>query len=42
MNVTEIIDAVNGEIVARGLYIVDVFISKDNDIEIPSSQKKVL
>ena len=34
MNVTEIIDAVNGEIVARGLYIVDVFISKDNDIEI--------
>ena len=34
MNVTEIIDAINGEIVARGLYIVDVFISKDNDIEI--------
>ena len=34
MNVTEIIDAVNDEIVARGLYIVDVFISKDNDIEV--------
>ena len=34
MNVTEIIDAINGEIVARGLYIVDVFISKDNDIEV--------
>ena len=34
MNVTEIIDAINGEIVARGLYIVDVFSSKDNDIEV--------
>ena len=34
MNVTEIIDAIGGEIVARGLYIVDVFISRDNDIEI--------
>ena len=34
MNVTEIIDALSGEIVARGLYIVDVSISKDNDIEI--------
>ena len=34
MNVSEIIDALNGEIVARGLYIVDVSISKDNDIEV--------
>ena len=34
MNLSEIIDAIGGEIVARGLYIVDVFISKDNDIEI--------
>ena len=34
MNVTEIIDALSGEIVARGLYIVDVSISKDNDIEV--------
>ena len=34
MNALEIIDALNGEIVARGLYIVDVSISKDNDIEI--------
>ena len=34
MNVSEIIDALGGEIVARGLYIVDVSISKDNDIEI--------
>ena len=34
MNVPEIIDAVGSEIVARGCYIVDVTISKDNDIEI--------
>ena len=34
MNVTEIKDALSGEIVARGLYIVDVSISKDNDIEV--------
>ena len=34
MNVSGIIDALGGEIVARGLYIVDVSISKDNDIEV--------
>ena len=34
MNVSEIIDAVGSEIVARGCYIVDITISKDNDIEI--------
>ena len=34
MNVSEIIDAVGGEIVARGCYIVDVKISKDNAVEI--------
>ena len=34
MNVTEIRDALSGEIVARGLYIVDISISKDNDIEL--------
>jgi ribosome maturation factor RimP len=34
MNVSEIIDAISSEIVARGCYIVDVSISKDNDIEI--------
>ena len=34
MNVSEILDALSGEIVARGLYIVDVSISKDNDIEV--------
>lgn len=32
MNVSEIIDAIGGEIVARGCFIVDVSISKDNDI----------
>lgn len=34
MNVSEILDALSGEIVARGLYIVDISISKDNDIEV--------
>ena len=34
MNVSEITDAIGSEIVARGCYIVDVTISKDNDIEI--------
>ena len=32
MNVSEIIDAINDEIVARGCFIVDVSVSKDNDI----------
>ena len=34
MNVLEIIDAIGNEIVARGCYIVDVTISRDNDIEV--------
>ena len=34
MNVSEIKDALSSEIVARGLYIVDVYVSKDNDIEV--------
>ena len=34
MNVSEIIDAIGSEIVARGCYIVDITISKDNDIEV--------
>ena len=34
MNVSEIIDAIGSEIVARGCYIVDIAISKDNDIEV--------
>ena len=32
MNVSEIIDAIGNEIVARGCFIVDVFVSKDNDV----------
>ena len=34
MNVSEIIDAIGNEIVARNSYLVDVTVSKDNDIEI--------
>ena len=34
MNVSEIIDAISSEIVARNCFIVDVTISKDNDVEI--------
>ena len=34
MKKSEIIDAISSEIVARGLYLIDVTISKDNDIEI--------
>ena len=32
MNVSEIIDALNDEIVARGCFLVDISVSKDNDI----------
>ena len=32
MNVSEIKDAISGEIVARGCFIVDLSVSKDNDI----------
>ena len=32
MNVSSIIDAIKDEIVARGCFIVDVSVSKDNDI----------
>lgn len=34
MNVLEIIDAIGSEIVARGCYLVDVTVSRDNDVEI--------
>ena len=34
MKISEIIDAISSEIVARGLYIVDVTVSKDNDVEV--------
>ncbi len=32
MNVSEILDAIGGEIVARGCFLVDITVSKDNDI----------
>ena len=32
MNVSEILDAIGGEIVARGCFLVDILVSKDNDI----------
>ena len=34
MKISDIIDAIEGEIVARGLFLIEVSISKDNDIEI--------
>ena len=34
MKISEIIDAIGSEIVARGLYIVEVTVSKDNDVEV--------
>ena len=34
MNVSVIIDAISSEIVARNCYIVDVTVSKENDVEI--------
>ena len=34
MNVTDIIDAIGSEIVARGCFLVDVRLSSDNDVEI--------
>ena len=34
MNVSEIKDAIGNEIVARGCYLVDVTVSKDNEIEV--------
>ena len=34
MNVSEITDAISSEIVARNCYIVDITISKENDVEI--------
>ena len=34
MNASVILDAINDEIVARGFFIVDISVSKDNDIVI--------
>ncbi|MGM9736051.1 MAG: ribosome assembly cofactor RimP [Candidatus Cryptobacteroides sp.] len=40
MNATIIIDAITEPIVARGLYIIDVSVSKDNDVEIVIDSEK--
>ena len=40
MNVSVIIDAINDEIVARGCFIVEVSVSKDNDIIITIESEK--
>ena len=34
MKISEIIDAIDSEIVARGLFIIEVTVSKDNDVEV--------
>ena len=34
MNVSEIIDAIETEIVARGFFLVDISVNKDNDVTI--------
>ena len=40
MNVSGIIDAINDEIVARGCFIVEVSVSKDNDIILTIESEK--
>ena len=40
MNVSDIIDAIGGEIVARGCFIVDISVSKDNDIVLTIESEK--
>ena len=34
MNVSEIVDAIGSEIVARGFFLVDISLTKDNDVTI--------
>ena len=34
MKISEIKEAIEGEIIARGLYLIDITVSKDNDIEV--------
>ena len=43
MKVSDILDAIGGEIVARGCFIVDISVSKDNDIvlSIESENSKI-
>ena len=40
MKISDIIDAIGGEIVARGCFIVDVSVSKDNDIVLTIESEK--
>ena len=40
MNISDIIDAIGGEIVARGCCIVDISVSKDNDIVLTIESEK--
>ena len=34
MKISDIIDAIGNEIVARGLYLIEVSVNKDNDVEV--------
>ena len=40
MKTSDIIDAIGGEIVARGCFIVDISVSKDNDIVLTIESEK--
>jgi ribosome maturation factor RimP len=40
MRISDIIDAIGGEIVARGCFIVDISVSKDNDIVLTIESEK--
>ncbi len=40
MKVSDIVDAIGGEIVARGCFIVDISVSKDNDIVLTIESEK--
>ena len=40
MKISDIIDAIGGEIVARGCFIVDISVSKDNDIVLTIESEK--
>ena len=40
MKISDIVDAIGGEIVARGCFIVDISVSKDNDIVLTIESEK--
>ena len=40
MKISDIIDAIGGEIVSRGCFIVDISVSKDNDIVLTIESEK--